>query len=251
MIRLVSSDGKSSASINPVGAALSELWFGVHQIAGAPDVYSGVTMFPWPNRIFGGSWNSGGVTLELPINDVEQNSALHGLIYHERFDFVQGDSDSCELRFALKPTLGYPFQIQIDVSYLLTNGELEVKQTVTNQSATAAPFAIGFHPYFKADHESEFHSAAKSFVLGEIEIDETLGPSIQKATLTARNYRLDLTAVDTEFVHVFTNRHSSPETLWFAIEPQTSPADSLKTGVGVSTLLQGESKEFLYRFVWS
>ncbi len=250
MINLVSPDDKSTASINPVGAALAELWFGTHQIAGAPDEFSGVTLFPWPNRIYGGTWKFNGAALKLPINDAEQNAALHGLVYDAEFDFVQGDSSSCELSFLLYPTAGYPFKIQLDVGFFLTDGKLEVRQTVTNQTSTAAPFAIGFHPYFKADADSEFVSAAKTFVLETLEIDQTLGPSIQNATLTTRSYQLELTSEDTQCVHVFTNRYSTPGTLWFAMEPQTSPADSLNTGVGVSTLLQGESKQFRYSLVW-
>jgi aldose 1-epimerase len=250
MIKLVSPDGKSNASINPIGAALGELWFGANQIAGSPDGFSGVTMFPWPNRIYGGVWNFNGAALELPINDVEQNSALHGLVYEAEFDYVQPASNSCELGYQLNPSVGYPFQMRLNVNYFLNNGELEICQTVTNETRTAAPFGIGFHPYFKAAAESEFASNTKTFVMGELEVDETLGPSMQHAMLTTQSYRLEMTSSDTEYVHVFVNRYSTPGTLWFAMEPQTSPVDSLNTGVGISTLLPDESKQFRYRLAW-
>ena len=250
MIRLVSPDGKSSASVNPVGAALAELWFGNYQIAGDPDEYSGVTMFPWPNRIMAGTWRYGEEQLTLRVNDTENNSALHGMVYSERFDWIQEGTQSCTLSYHLSPSDGYPFQIRLEVAYLLKDGELEVRQTVYNESTKIAPFAIGIHPYFKADSESQFDSSARSFRLGDVHVDQTLGPALHLGKLTTSDYSLDVVADTSDFLHVFTNRYSTPGTIWFAMEPQSSPADSLNSGVGVTKLQPRESKTFLYQLLW-
>jgi galactose mutarotase-like enzyme len=249
MIRLVSPDGSSSAAINPVGAALAELWFGDNQIAGAPDVYSGVTMFPWPNRIVAGTWRYGEELLALRVNDKENQSALHGLVYSERFDWIQEGTQSCKLSYQLTPSDGYPFQVRVEVSYLLKDGELGIRQTVYNESTKMVPFAIGIHPYFKADSESQFESSDRSFRLGDVHVDETLGPDLHRAILTTRDYSVDLVAEGTDYIHIFTNRYSTPGVVWFAIEPQSSPPDSLNTGFGVTSLEPGSSASFTYRLV--
>lgn len=250
MIRLESPDGRSSISINPIGAALSELWFGDVQIAGSPDRYSGVTLFPWPNRIHGGTWQNQGVVNRLAVNDVERGAALHGLVFRETFEWMHDQENRCDLRLNFSPTEGYPFQAQVRVSFALGNGALEITQEVVNDGVQPMPFAMGVHPYFLADPKSRFESKDRTFTLGSEHVDETLGPNLHSATFRTESYALEIEARDTEYLHIFTNRYSNPEFIWFAIEPQTSPADSLNNGVGVSVLDVGESKSFNYRLHW-
>lgn len=250
MISLTSSDGLSVATINPVGAALAELWHGITQIVGAPDIYSGVTLFPWPNRIHNGVWNHKGKTLNLSVNDVQQNASLHGLVYQERFDWVQDSSNVCTLSIQLEPSEGYPFSSLLRVTFELDQAELKVTQEVVNMGKEVLPFAIGFHPYFLAAEDSHFETLSFEFELADIQVDKTVGPNCRKARLTTSSYSLDFSAEDTEYFHIFTNRYDEPGRIWFAMEPQTSPADSLNTGIGVTELEPGESKHFIYRLNW-
>lgn len=250
MITLTSSDGNSVASINPVGAGLASLWHGDTQLAGSPDIYSGVTLFPWPNRILGGTWKHQGKTLSLSVNDVQQNAALHGLVYQERFDWVQESPNVCTLSLELKPTEGYPFRSLLRVTYELDQAELKVTQEVVNLGEEDLPFAIGFHPYFLASEDSHFESPSFEFLLADVHVDKTVGPNCHKAQLTTSNYSLDFLADDTEYFHIFTNRYDEPGRIWFAMEPQTSPADSLNTGIGVTKLSPRESKNFNFRLNW-
>ena len=250
MITLKSSDGLSEATINPVGAALAALWQGETQIAGAPDIYSGVTLFPWPNRIHGGVWNYKGEKFKLSVNDVQQNAALHGLVYQERFDWVQENSSACTLSLELEPSEGYPFSSLLRVTFVLDQGELKVTQEVINLGSTVLPFAIGFHPYFLTAEDSHFESPLFEFQLTEVHVDKTVGPNCIQARLTTSTYSLEFSADNTDYFHIFTNRYDEPGRIWFAMEPQTSPADSLNTGIGVTELSPGESKSFIYRLNW-
>ncbi len=43
----------------------------------------------------------------------------------------------------------WPFAHEYEMTYILSNGELEVRIAVTNLSAEPMPLAIGFHPYFR------------------------------------------------------------------------------------------------------
>lgn len=250
MITLTSSDGLSVVTINPVGAALAELWQGETQIAGSPDIYSGVTLFPWPNRILAGVWNHHGKKLSLSVNDVQQKAALHGLVYQERFDWVQESSNLCVLSQVLEPSEGYPFSSLLRVTYELDQAELKVTQEVVNMGKEVLPFAIGFHPYFLAAEDAQFETSSFEFELTDIHVDKTVGPNCHRARLSTSTYTLDFSADDTEYFHIFTNRYDEPGRIWFAMEPQSSPADSLNTGLGVTELSLGESKRFVYRLNW-
>lgn len=247
MITLDSPDGKTKAIVSEVGAALRELWLSDVQIVGAPDIYSGVTMFPWPNRINGASWVHNNQKLNLEVNDVEGNSALHGLVYEKDFDISQNSASECSLILDLTPSSGYPFSALLEVRYALANGLLKISQQITNLSGAEVPFAIGIHPYFRADETSTFISSARSFSLNSGHVDDTLGPNLSSAALKTSEFLVELSALDTEFIHIFTNRYSNKDVIWFAIEPQTSPANSLNTGIGVSTIKPGESKLFRYQ----
>lgn len=250
MITLTSSDGLSVATINPVGAALAELWHGVTQIVGSPDIYSGVTLYPWPNRIHDGTWNHQDRQLKLSVNDVQQNAALHGLAYQEYFDWAQESPNVCRLSLDLEPTEGYPFSSRLRVTFELNGAELKVTQEVVNMGKEVLPFAIGFHPYFLTSEDSHFETSSFEFQLAEVHVDKTIGPNCHNALLTTSTYSLDFSADDTEYFHIFTNRYDEPGRIWFAMEPQTSPADSLNTGIGVTELEPGESKHFIYRLNW-
>ena len=250
MISLISSDGRATAAINPVGAALSELWFDKVQIVGSPDVYSGVSLYPWPNRIKQGTWTHDSKMHRLTVNDYSQQSALHGLVFSERFDWSQESPSKCVLTFNLEPSAGFPFLSSLQVSYELIANQLQIQQVVTNLGRETMPFAIGIHPYFLADENSRVEVAERKFELDSLEIDETFGPTLSSATLETADYCLEVEAESTKYFHIFTNRYDEPGKLWFAIEPQTSPADSLNTKVGVTQLEPKTSKHFNYRFIW-
>ena len=250
MIQLTSPDQNTQATINPIGAALAELWIGDVQIAGNPDPFSGVTMFPWPNRIYGGQWLHHGELQSLPINDQRQNSALHGLVFSREFSVTELSESSCTLLLELDPQVGYPFSTAIEVTFTVAHSTLYVKQLIRNLGSTETPFAIGWHPYFLADETSQFQFGNDQHLLAGWETDTTFGPGREDAVLQTKNYKLSISATDTDYFHVYTNRYDTPGSVWFAIEPQSSPVDSLNTGIGVTRLQPGETRDFSYRLTW-
>jgi len=68
---------------------------------------------------------------------------------------VAADSQSAHLtsrfQFWKYPDLmaQWPFAQEYEMTYRLTNGELEVKLAVTNLSTESMPIVLGFHPYFQ------------------------------------------------------------------------------------------------------
>lgn len=251
MIELVSANGTSKAIVDLRGTALSEWWVNGRQVVGSPDIYSGAMLFPWPNRILGATWNFEGQNMVLPVNEPATNSALHGLVFDEQFSIVSSNSKTCETELKMQPTSGYPFSLNLSARFELEENSISITYGVKNIGIKIAPFSIGFHPYFVANETSVFSCAARSFELAEVQIDETLGPNLHSAVLDLGEIRVQLESQDHEYIHVFTNRYTTPEHIWFAMEPQSSPVDSLNTGNGIYLLNPGESKYFSYRLVVS
>lgn len=143
----------ATATITPTGAGIRHL--SVDGCVVVPDyaaptapAHAGVVMFPWAGRIPEGLWRDGGTERSLPINDPTTPSAIHGLVADEPFHITSRTEDSVRLHYDLEPTAGYPFQLSLEVAYTLSADGVNITDTVTNNTAATAPFAIAHHPYF-------------------------------------------------------------------------------------------------------
>lgn len=146
--------GDQHATIAEVGASVREytvggravaLPFAQDQIAPA---YSGAVLAPWPNRLTDGQYAFDGEEHQVPVNEPERMTALHGLVSHARFTPSSPVSDtSVTLEHEIVPTRGYPFPVRVRVTYALTDEGLEVLVTATNLGQHDAPYGVGFHPW--------------------------------------------------------------------------------------------------------
>jgi aldose 1-epimerase len=107
----------------------------------------GQVLVPWPNRLRDGRYEWEGAELQLDISDVKLHNAIHGLAAWRNWT-VTGRSDaSVVMRQVLHPTHGYPFELELEVSYELGEDGLTVTITALNASERACPYGAGFHPY--------------------------------------------------------------------------------------------------------
>jgi aldose 1-epimerase len=109
----------------------------------------GIVMAPWANRIDRGIWELNGEKLQLEITDTEFGNATHGLIKQQLFDIKKQSDFEVTLETVILPSMGYPFEILVQVIYRLTDAGLEVSFEAKNLSVATAPFIIGGHPYFQ------------------------------------------------------------------------------------------------------
>jgi aldose 1-epimerase len=137
----------------------------------APDVgelkkrpgLSGVPFLaPWANRMAdGGFWANGKkYTFNPTLGSVRlppTNIAIHGMLTTSdawQVTEVKADGKSAwvtsRFEFWKYPDLmaNWPFAHEYEMTYKLSNGELEVITNVINRSAQPMPVAIGYHPYF-------------------------------------------------------------------------------------------------------
>jgi aldose 1-epimerase len=117
--------------------------------------YKGIILFPYPNRLRNGQWNWKGKTLQFPINEATRNNQLHGFLYNQAF-YLASSSASSEMASVVlrheqeEPLPWYPFHFEIEIEYILTDGEgLSIITRITNKGKEEMPFGLGWHPYFQ------------------------------------------------------------------------------------------------------
>lgn len=112
--------------------------------------YRGATLAPWPNRVVDGKYSFGGADYQLAHTEPARAHALHGLASWLDFDAAATASDRVTLIARISPQTGYPWRILVETTYALGADGLTQTVTATNESATAAPWGTGTHPYLVA-----------------------------------------------------------------------------------------------------
>ena len=102
---------------------------------------------PWPNRIDGGRYTVAGTEYQLDLSEPRAGNAIHGLGRWASWQAVRHDRHAVTLRQELLGRTGYPFCLEIEVEYHLSDTGLRVSVTAKNVGARAAPYGTGSHPY--------------------------------------------------------------------------------------------------------
>ncbi|HET7839416.1 MAG TPA: aldose 1-epimerase, partial [Rectinemataceae bacterium] len=135
--------------------------------------FAGRILFPWNDRIPGGSYSFAGERHSLRINCAEDGSAIHGFLYRRTMELVGDYADADSARLVLRARLlpgeepGYPFAPSLRVEYRLEEGRFSLGFTMRNDGQAPAPVALGWHPYFRLEGPSEnwlFEHKGESFV---------------------------------------------------------------------------------------
>jgi aldose 1-epimerase len=146
--------GDYRATVTELGAGLREL-----EHAGTPLVTTfdadqlpahgtGQLLTPWPNRVDGGRYTFGGTEYQLALSEPARGNAIHGLTRWMPWTRVAHDRGEVTLRSVPHGQQGYPFAVQVDVTYRL-NAEsgLHVSVSAMNKGSRPAPWGVGQHPY--------------------------------------------------------------------------------------------------------
>ncbi|MFT4212483.1 MAG: aldose 1-epimerase family protein [Microbacterium sp.] len=274
----------ATAEITEVGAALRALRIGdVDLVPRYPDdvptpAASGVVLVPWPNRVRDGKWRHDDVDYQLAITEPKLGNASHGLLRFTAYRVVDSAPDAVSLAADVFPQTGYPFHLATLVAYALSDDGLHVRHEITNVGATAAPVALGTHPYLcisdvptadltlEVDAETWFrldernlpiaeeavdaaHDLRRPRRVGDLDLDTAYtrlrrdaGDRVRGILRAPDGRRLTLwggTGID--YLQVFTTDRYPGHDLAVAIEPMTAPADALNSGRDLRLLAPGES----------
>ena len=118
---------------------------------------------PWANRIDGTGFYANGKKYEFDfalgnLMRDQRGLSLHGVLSNTapwRVTDIGADGKSAHVTSKLDfwKIPGYmaqwPFAHEYEMTYILADGALEVRTTVSNKSVDTMPLAIGFHPYYR------------------------------------------------------------------------------------------------------
>jgi aldose 1-epimerase len=141
------------ALVSPLGASVQALVVeGLSLVWGdprGPVSASGAVLAPWPNRVRAGRWTHDGQVQQLDVTEPAAGNAIHGLVASTPFAVTGFDGSSVELATRVSRPTGYPFDLDVIVSYRLSGSGIESTITVVNRTETPAPVAVGVHPYVR------------------------------------------------------------------------------------------------------
>lgn len=110
----------------------------------------GQLLMPWPNRIRDGRYSFGGKEHQLALTEPSRQNASHGLVRWVAWSVVSHEVDRLELGYFLPAQTGYPWALDLRVTYEVGPDGLQVTQAATNLADSPAPYASGAHPYLVA-----------------------------------------------------------------------------------------------------
>src|SRR5499433_703555 len=148
--------GDYLAVVTELGAGLRELRYrGRPLIAGyqadeLPPGGAGQLLLPWPNRIDGGRYRVAGAEYQLDLSEPGAQNAIHGLTRWSAWSPAVSAPNEVVLRLALLCRSGYPFRLDLEVEYHLSDDGLTVRLTARNAGNRPAPYGTGSHPYLTA-----------------------------------------------------------------------------------------------------
>ncbi|QWF20902.1 aldose 1-epimerase family protein [Nocardioides sp. LMS-CY] len=274
--------GPYEAEVVTVGAGLRTLTRdGLDLVAGTPAGemcadFRGAVLMPWPNRIGDGSYEFAGARHRLALTEPERRNALHGLAHWVPWTVAEHTEGRAVLRYELPAQPGYPWSLDLEVTYALDDDGLTTTLSATNRSGAAAPYGTGMHPYLTVGRRVDecvltlpagtwcetderglpaparpVDGTAYDFreprLLGGVVLDHPFGdvPAGSTAVLadpdSGRAVRLTV-GEGLGWLHVFT----ADPLPWgvresLAVEPTTAPPDAFRSGVDLVVLAPGET----------
>ena len=107
----------------------------------------GQVLIPWPNRLQAGSYEFGGRSHQLALDEPSAGNAIHGLVRWADWTVAEREANRVVVVHTLHPRPGYPFALELSIEYTLSQGGLQVRTTATNVGMDPCPFGSGAHPY--------------------------------------------------------------------------------------------------------
>ena len=219
-------------------------------------------LFPFPNRIEGGSYTFNGKSYQLELNDTKYGHAIHGFVYDKSFNLLHFSDHDARLNYRFTGTIGFPFEFDFEVYYRLASDAVHVTITAFNTGDSPFPMGIGWHPYLcysSAEEgmikmnsvytyplsesmipmESTEHQVDQ-FPVEQGALDDVFVVRDQVVNFSSRTYDIKMRFNLGHFVQLFTPvGHNA-----VAIEPMSCIGNAFNNGVGLRTLDPGENAEW-------
>jgi aldose 1-epimerase len=107
----------------------------------------GAPLIPWPNRLADGRYRFEEVDYQVALTEPTKHNAIHGFLRWRPWRAVERTHGRVVMSTRLYPLDGYPFALDVDVVYELSDAGLTVSSTAVNIGEQTCPYAAGQHPY--------------------------------------------------------------------------------------------------------
>lgn len=168
---------------------------------------------PWANRIDSLTYYANGQRYQLnpELKNIRLDGSkqpIHGLLMYAPWKVIRVESNeqaawvTSRLEFWREPAwmAQFPFAHNLEMTYRLANGELEVITTVENLSSQPMPLSLGYHPYFQVNDAPRDAWQVHLPVKSKVSLSPTLTPTGEK-TATAFAAPLTLSGVALDDVY--------------------------------------------------
>jgi aldose 1-epimerase len=148
--------GGYRAVVTELGAGLRELHHHDRPVimCYAPDELppgaAGQLLVPWPNRVDGGRYSVAGTSYQLDVSEPGLGTAIHGLTRWQPWSVIRSEPGEVALRNVLLGRAGYPFCLEVEAEYQVSDQGLRVSVSARNVGSRPAPYGTGSHPYVTA-----------------------------------------------------------------------------------------------------
>ena len=141
----------------------------------------GDVLIPFPGRTANGRYAFEGQQFQLECNDKEGPNAIHGFVrtlpWHIRDVLANKVTYEVQLDAETYAARGYPFSLDIAVTYELGASGLSCAFVVNNIGNRAAPVGVGFHPYFTVGTSVIDEAEVQIPASGYLEFNKQLAPT--------------------------------------------------------------------------
>lgn len=145
--------GEQRATIVEVGGGVREYAVGERPVLdpypreAMCDGGHGAPLIPWPNRLRDGRYSFDGSDYQLELSEPAKHNAIHGLLRWRSWRASEHEPGRVVMSNCLRPSPGYPFALEVQIDYSLSDAGLSVRSTARNVGGRACPYGAGQHPY--------------------------------------------------------------------------------------------------------
>jgi len=227
---------------------------------------------PFPNRVCDGKYTFEGKKYQLVKNETGRGHALHGFIMKKKFDLDSTEetqeytSASFLTRIEKDEFEGYSFEIEVRITFILKENDLEIIMSGKNIGTENAPFGVGWHPYLTVDKKidgctlqipanriMETDTEKELIPTGRL-LENDFGPESRKigdAQLDTCFCELNENIAKFENIELwmdesmnFFQSYTSDDRMSIAIEPMSCAPDAFNNELGLTTLKPNEEISF-------
>lgn len=143
LVAVITEQGATLRSLTAAGEPLITS-FGDDRL---PVNCQGQQLFPWANRIRDGRYSFAGQDYQAPINEVDRNNAIHGLVRWLPFAVVRHEDDVLMQSLRLLASDAHPGSFELTITHRLGEQGLTVSVEAENLGPASVPFGYAAHPY--------------------------------------------------------------------------------------------------------